>query len=198
MRRTNGLPIALVLSSFLLLVAPSAAFAGGDANVLIGLKAVDADDWTPVDDQTALGIEVAFGRDTWPVWIAIDYIESGEVEEDLPVVVNGFRSLEDVTGSTFEIDLGVRKIWGQNRTRPFLGGGLGLVGAGFDVEVVDDDDMTLGAWAGGGVFWRLGSRFNIGGTLRYSHADVTLFGEDVKAGGLTYGLILGWGWPVGS
>jgi hypothetical protein len=53
-------------------------------------------------------------------------------------------------------------------------------------------------WAGGGVFWRLGRRFNLGGTVRWSDAQVTLFDNDVQAGGVTYGLLLGWGWPAGS
>ena len=199
-RTTHGRPIALVLSMFLLLFAPATAFAGGDANFLIGLKAVDEDDWTPVDDQGAFGVEVTFGKEAWPVWIAIDYFGSSEVEEDLAIDVGGFTFIEDLTGSTFELDLGARKIWGNHvrKTRPFLGGGVGLIGGEIDADIVSDDDTTLGLWVGGGVFWRLGSRFNIGGSVRYSQGEITLFDSDIQAGGLTYGLLLGWGWPAGS
>jgi hypothetical protein len=55
---------------------------------------------------------------------------------------------------------------------------------------------ALGLWIGGGIYWRLGSRFNIGLAARYSSASVELFGVDVEAGGPMYGMLLGWGWPA--
>lgn len=199
-RRTTASGIALVLTAFFL-VDP--ALAGGNANFLLGVKSLDEDDWRPVEDQAAFGAEVTFGKETWPVWIALDYFESFKEEEDVPIDLGGFVIVRDVEGGTMELDLGVRKIWGQRwgkerKTRPYLGGGVGLNGARFDADVVSDEDYSIGLWAGGGIFWRLGSRFNIGATARWSKAQVALFGEDGEAGGLTYGLLLGWGWPAGS
>ena len=63
---------------------------------------------------------------------------------------------------------------------------------------VTENDVSPGAWIGGGIFWRLGSRFNLGAAARISGAPVTLANEDVEAGGLSYGLILGWGWPAAN
>jgi len=197
-RRVIGMRFALALSILLLASPVTAAFAGGDANFLLGAKPLDKNDWDPVQDQGAFGAEVTFGRNTWPVWIAVDYFVSAAVEERVPINIGGFVTSGDITGTTFEFDFGIRKIWGKKRTRPFLGGGVGVVGATYDADVTDDSDQTAAVWAGGGVFWRLGRRFNLGGTVRWSDAQVTLFDNDVQAGGVTYGLLLGWGWPAGS
>lgn len=194
-RRIIRLRFVLALLPFLLAAPVSAAFAGGDANILFGIKPLDQDEWGPVEDQGALGAEVTFGREAWPIWIAIDYFATAGVQEDIQIF--GIPS-QDIVGSTVEFDLGVRKIWGKKKTRPFLGGGVGLIGATLDLDIDDDSDATAGLWINGGVFWRLGSRFNIGGTVRYSDAEVTIFDQDVQAGGFTYGLLLGWGWPAGS
>jgi hypothetical protein len=198
MTRPVILKSALALLLLVLAAPMSAAFAGGDANILLGIKPLDEDEWAPVEDHGAIGAEVAFGREAWPVWIAIDYFATAGVQENVPVTVFGFTSTQDIEASTVEFDLGIRKIWGKHRTRPFLGGGVGLIGATLDLGVDDDSDATAGLWAGGGVFWRLGSRFNIGGTVRYSSAELEIFDRDVEAGGFTYGLLLGWGWPAGS
>jgi len=89
--------------------------------------------------------------------------------------------------------------------RPYLGGGLVLIEGEAEVEIPggvltppfrgDDEDNGVGAWVGGGVFWRLGPVVNLGVGLRYSHAEITLFGEDVKAGGWHLGRLFGFGWP---
>jgi len=199
-RRTTASGIALVLAAFFLI---DPVVAGGDANFLLGVKSLDEDNWAPVEDHVAFGAEVTFGKETWPIWIALDYFESAREKKDVPIDLGGFVVARDLEGNTLELDLGVRKIWGQGwgkekRTRPYLGGGVGLMGAHFDAEFSSDEDFSLGVWAGGGIFWRLGSRFNIGATVRWSKAQVELFGVDGEAGGLTYGLLLGWGWPAGS
>jgi hypothetical protein len=193
-----GRRFALALSIVLLAAPATAAIAGGDVNVLLGMKPLDESDWAPVEKQGAFGVEVTFGREAWPVWIAIDYFGTAAVEEVVPINVGGIVTFGDITGTTFEFDFGVRKIWGSKRTRPFLGGGVGVVGATFDADIASDSDQTAAVWAGGGVFWRLGRRFNIGGSVRWSDAQVTLFDNDVQAGGFTYGLLLGWGWPARS
>ncbi|HET8947552.1 MAG TPA: hypothetical protein VFQ07_11275 [Candidatus Polarisedimenticolia bacterium] len=194
-RPASGMHFAVALSICLLAAPAAAAFAGGDVNFLLGFKPLDKNDWGPVEDQGAFGAEVTFGRETWPVWIAIDYFATAAVEERVPINVGGFVTSGDITGTTFELDFGLRKIWGRKKTRPFFGAGVGVVGATYDADVVDDSDQTAAVWAGGGVFWRLGRRFNLGGSVRWSDAQVTLFDNDVQAGGLTYGLLLGWGWP---
>jgi hypothetical protein len=179
-------PVALAL---LTLAWSAPVLAGqGDVNFILGGKSLDSKDWGEFDSQVASGAEVSFGRDAWPIRIAIDEFDS--VNQDH--LFGGFTA--DVSIS--ELDIGVRKIWGDRATRPFVGGGLALGYAKIDFNGISDrDDFGAGAWVGGGVFWRTGSRFNIGFTVRYSKVDVDLGGGSVDAGGVGYGLLLGFGWP---
>ncbi len=97
---------------------------------------------------------------------------------------------------TAEIDLGVRKDWPRGRTRPFIGGGLGIIGGSRELlalpgVVASNDDSALGLWIDGGVVWRLGKRFELGLEGRFSRAEIQLE-EDVEAGGAHLLLLFGW------
>ncbi len=64
---------ALVLS--LLASAPGAIFAGstsGNVNVRPGIKALDEEDWSPIEDQPALGVNVSWGKTTGPIQLVVD------------------------------------------------------------------------------------------------------------------------------
>lgn len=196
MPRTKRVPVAVALSLFALLLAPATAYAGGDVNFLIGGKPFMNDDWDPVANQGTFGVEVTFGRETWPVWIAIDSFGADKIARNVTFDFEGTLYTHDIYGSTGEFDLGVRKIWGNHKTRPFIGGGVGLISAEIDLGVPSDSADKVGPWVGGGVFWRLGSRFNLGVTTRWSDANVTVFGSDLQAGGFTGGVLIGWGWPA--
>jgi len=180
--------------------SPAQADADGHVNFFLGQKSLSSDDWKPLENQIEFGAVMSFGQDDWPVHIAVDVLTSVDQE----TVYDPFTGDVTLTGSTFEIDAGVRKIWKAGKVRPYLGGGVGIIGAalkGDDGFVsVDAADAGFGLWADTGVFFRLGSHFNIGLDLRYSSADVDLdFGsgftaQDVNAGGFSYGLLLGFGW----
>jgi hypothetical protein len=177
-------------------------------NFLLSGKALDSDDWgttatgVEADSQPAFGVATSFGKTEWPVVVALDYLGSAHYDDVLvtqPVVAK-----VDLVQATWELDAGVRKIWKSGKARPFIGGGFGIMGAMQERPVpgtlltVDDSDSTLGLWLNGGAFWRLGKRFNIGVDVRLATGKVTLFGNDVEAGGGTLGLILGWGWGGGG
>lgn len=181
------------LALLLLLGAPPPAQAG-HANLFLGAKALDENDWAPLDSQTEVGVEASWGGQDWPVLIATDLLGSASSENVLGI---------DIEGSTGELDLGVRKIWntgGKRRVHPHLGGGIAYLSAKFEGASggvkVSDDDTGVGVWLGGGIFWRLGTRFNLGMSARVSTASVTLYDVDGDAGGGHFGLILGWGWPA--
>jgi hypothetical protein len=188
----------------LLAVAPVAhAKSTGQVNFFLGQKFLDAGDWDPVDKQGEFGVVMTFGQTDWPVHIAADLLGSTDEGEIFDPLLGEI----DVTGSTFEVDFGVRKIWSKGKVHPYVGGGLALVSAKVELDSsfgdVDADDDGGGAWLGGGIFWRLGQRFNIGSDVRWSTAEVGsdgasgqggVFVEDVEAGGLHIGLLLGFGW----
>jgi hypothetical protein len=192
------LMIAVIVAAVIAAPQASAGFAG-DVNFFLGQKSLDSDDWKPIDDQVEFGAVMSFGADDWPVRIAADVLTSVE-EKD----VNGFGGNVTLTGVTFELAGGVRKIWQNGNVRPYLGAGVGVIGAALELDngiaTIDANDATLGFWAGTGVFFRLGSNFNIGADVRFSTAKVDLdFGagniaRDVNVGGLHYGMLLGFGW----
>ena len=93
-------------------------------NFVLGGKTLDADDWPLGDDQGEIAFLSTFGPERWPVQVAIDIVGSGSTESSFSVTAPGLEIRgEDLTQSTLEIDVGVRKIWETGRARPFVGGG---------------------------------------------------------------------------
>ena len=180
--------LAIILMLFFI-NSPANAWTG-NVNFFLGAKSLDENDWAPVDQHAEFGVLVDFKQQDWPVSIALDFLGSTEEATELGV---------NFEGTTSEFDVGVRKIWGTEGStiRPYIGGGLAFIGAEFKgtaFTTVSDDDNATGIWLNGGVYWTLNQSFNIGLDLRYSQADVTLFGVDADAGGTHAGLILGVHW----
>ena len=210
MKRIEQLVLILVLA---LGVAVGPALAGGgDANLLFGQKSLsdDAFDDAGVDSQSQFGVSLTLDFQ-WPVNLAIDYLSSSD---DATVTVPAAFPLQLHTDvETTELELGVRKYWGD-KLRPYVGGGLTLVrldarqtesgtlgvGVPFSTLLVDDSDNGVGLWINGGLLYRVGNHFNVGLDLRYSDADVDLSPVQagpalgLDAGGVHYGVALGYHW----
>jgi hypothetical protein len=161
----------------------------GNANLFFGKKTLEEKNWREADEQAEFGVLVDFKQSHWPVSIAIDILGSEEV------------IAFSTEGRTTEFDIGVRKIWDAENSsiRPYIGGGLAFINAeitstGFFSDTVSQDDSGTGIWFGGGIYWTLWQHFNLGIDLRYSQADVTLFDENIDAGGTHAGIILGYHW----
>jgi hypothetical protein len=174
----------------------SAVFAGGNANFLYGTRSMNDDAWEPTDDQEVYGLTVDFGGKTWPVCIAVSYLESGDKGEVASFPILGSVDLDSELS---EWDVGVRKIWTVKSVRPFVGGGLSLIDADADVSSAlgstSDSDDTQGLYVEGGVYWRLGQAFNLGLNGRIVEGtDMTLFDQDGDADYWQVGALLGFGW----
>ncbi len=164
----------------------------GNVSGYLGQKSLDDKDWSKLDQQGSLGVIFDFKKESWPVSIAVDLIISGDTEE------NG--SLEDLGGS-LETHLGVRKIFefSDSSFKPYIGGGIAIVGATMehlnnDITTSKSDDTDTGYWVGTGMYYAVDKSFTIGADVRYSDAEVTLFGVDRKAGGVYTGLTVGYHW----
>ena len=191
-RRSSALAASLLA---LTLTASSAAVAAdnwsGGVNIMLGAKGLDDNDWGVNDSQGAIGVMTHFKRNDWPVSIAIDVYGAGDTDG------SGTNKREGYTGG---LHAGVRKIWdfeGKN-IHPFISGGIASIGAeqrrGDGASQVKQDDSAVGLWVSGGAYWTLGDMWNIGLETRYTQAEVTLFGQDVEAGGVYTGLLLGLNW----
>ena len=180
-------------------IAAAPALAEGNANFLLGVRQLDEDVWDPLDQQGAFGVTVDFGGAEWPIHLETGFYGSAD-EED---VFDNFLLLEgELSASVAEFFFGVNKTWETSgKTRPFVGGGLATVTTDIELDTpigdADDDDSSLGAYVHGGVFWRLGKRFNLGLDARIlTGTDLTLFDEDIDADYFQGGLVLGFGWPA--
>ena len=198
--------VASMLPLLTLLVLTGTVSAGdpeGHLNFFIGQKSLDPDDWSPADDQPEFAVAMSFGRSDWPVFIALDVMRSAGEDDflhpDFPIL-----GTAKFSGATLEIAPGIRKIWNVGKVRPYVGGGMALMKASFEFDRFFTDEFTLGPWLGGGVFWRLGRRFNLGFDVRWSSGvvDFVLSDDDdfplnaygVNVGGLHAGVTAGFGW----
>lgn len=164
------------------------------------LEAGDLD----LEKQPDIGIEMSFAGDDWPVMIAVDILGSAKDDSvTYAYYYYGYYYEADVESSTLEVDFGVRKTWelGGSRVRPYIGGGLATAFSKLkvdgDLDSFDDDASGTGFWVGGGVYWRLGERFNLGLNVRHSTAEVDFDDVGIKnvdVGGTHIGLVLGWGY----
>lgn len=187
MKRTST--VLLLIGAILVIagsVCPSQAQMEYEVNFVLGEKMLDESDWEPLEGQAALAVCSTFGKADWPVMIALDLLVSADSMD-----VAGI----DLTAGTTEFDAGIRKIWKTKNARPFVGGGLSFLSGKLEIEDLSVDGDGVGAWIDGGVFWRLGRRFNIGIEARVSRGEITISSFDVEAGGEQIGLILGFGSP---
>jgi len=208
MRTHMRLALCAALAPGLAMIpSPAEAARTGHINLFGGMKSLDEDVWTPVDSQQELGLETSFGGSAWPVLIAVDYFHATDQADEGDL---------QLTGTTQEFAVGVRKVWARKRASPYLGGGANWIdaevktdappppppppGASFfpvpDPEggTTSESDSAVGLWMGGGVFWRLGPYVNLGLSARLSGAKVNIRNEDLQTGGLHAGVVLGFGW----
>ncbi len=171
----------------------------GDVNFLLGQKNMKSEDWSPQERQAEFGCLASFGNKDWPVRLAANATTSAKQTTLYDMTTNiGTK----VTSSTTELGFGVYKVWSVKQTRPYVGAGIATLLARVEGEAlglkVTADGAGVGGWLDAGVFWRLGSHFDIGFALRYSSGTVSLDypggSQDVAAGGWHYGLLLGFGW----
>jgi len=193
---------AAILVLLLAALAPIAALAGGNANFTIGQRDLGSD-WDPLDGQLMFGAVVDWGADDWPVHLAWGLNVSADTQD------NVYGSSVEFTAAYAELSFGV--LWlpiKDKPIRPYLGAGIAGVSAAYEAEAfgvsIDDDDQDFGYYLNGGVYWRLGPRFNLGVDLRYgggTEFDFTFpfedeFEETFRADGgyFAYSLLLGFGW----
>jgi hypothetical protein len=177
----------------------------GNVNLLLGSKHLDSTDWrikgVNYDQQSEVGVLFDIADDSWPVSLAVDLVGSA-VKKSPPSY--------DGTGSTVELDVGVRKIFNfpGSLLHPYVGGGLAFVTARYEEKVSSyyyasgnwhTQESGNGLWLNGGVYWSFWKHFNVGLDVRYSKANVTLYDYygkafKVDAGGKQAGLLMGYRW----
>lgn len=194
------------------LVAARPAIAAGEASVFFGQRAQSDDivDAAGIDEVTQLGVMVTLDFE-WPVSLALDLLASSD--DNAETVSGAFPTVFDSEIETLELDVGVRKFWGQ-KARPYVGGGLawvdldgkqtesGTLGGSvtFTDLIVDDSDSGVGYWIDGGFVYAVRRSLIVGVDVRLTDSKVKLTPEgdvgklELDSGGTQYGFTIGYHW----
>lgn len=171
----------------------------GNLNFFLGSKTLEKDDWAPLDEQGEIGIKVDFKKKDWPLSIAIDLMSSAAMEDNYFYIPGYGTSYYELEGYTSELGLGVRKIWdGSPSIRPFIGGGVAIISGEIEARTgfvsISDSDSSMGLWIEWGVYWAVTEHLNLGFDMRFSDAEIELFGVEGEAGGGHFGALIGYHW----
>lgn len=131
-----------------------------------------SDDYAPLDDQLTLGWSMHPNHEESGIGYEVGAQLGGAYDEVAGV---------DVTAASFELYGGPRYELVLDSVRPWIAGGLSLLGTSVEGEqgfvVVRDDDTTLGLYLGGGVDFDLSEQLFLGlGARRTFSHDQELFG----------------------
>lgn len=224
---------ALTLAGLLAAVPARAGDDVGSINFIMGYKNLE-EGWylgppTATSpgrvEQPALGVELTWGRKGWPARIALDLLHSyDDGITHVPAFFTTPKYDQRLRASTIELALGLRRGWAIRSVTPYLGAGGVWVRGNAAVEIIDPDASAhgtltarahsrasaIGYWAGAGIAWRIGPRFQLGLSGRYSKAtlDATPLVVDqgtlpfsntttpqLDGGGRQIKLMVGWAYP---
>jgi len=160
----------------------------GNANLTFG-KPINND---PTRGIYGFGTNVDFGKKSWPVNIAIAFFKFKG---------SGDGWLGSVDTSATELRFGVKKIWHIPSTElpsMYLGGGLFMGDARHDWpdDSVESDEQSegFGGWVNSGIFWTMGTHFNLGIDLVVSYGRFQDHMYGLETAGLKAALLLGYHW----
>lgn len=176
----------------------SQAYADGPSNNInffFGQKSL-SEDWDTLygnyREQPEFGILCDFRGQDWPLSIAVELLGSAKEEDDL-------------TGSTAEFAIGVKKIWEDPGTpiRPFVGIGLSSITGKFEENFsngssLSSEETGMGYFMEGGVYFTINESVNLGAMVRYCYANASVDqdndgdeDDDLDLGGTHAGIFVG-------
>ena len=197
MSRVLSFTARTILASLMIsgLLFAAVAFAGSDVgsvNFVLGYKNLSGNRYLEADtgqdpgrvSQPGMGVELTWGRQIWPVQLALDVLHS--YDDGIARVPASAYNLR-LRASTLEVGLGVRRSWSIGSVTPHIGAGGSWVSGNSLIEVSDPNagqfgTQTAGArartsgtgcWAGAGLACRIGPRFQIGLAGRYSETIIS-------------------------
>jgi len=178
--------------AMMLLLTTSMSYAdelSGHISGFIGFKIMDSSDWPDINTHFSMGPIFDIKKDSWPISIALDLMDTGDKHKH--------DGMEDL-GHTTELHFGIRKIFinQDSKLQPYVGGGVASMYAEQEFEVnnttMKQDDSDVGIWLGAGMYYEINPKFVLGLDVRYSDGEVTLFNEELDAGGFYTGVTGGY------
>jgi hypothetical protein len=177
----------------------------GNLNLFYGMRSganwpVNTSD-EDMSKQNLIGCNIDFGKKSWPVNIAIGFIQSSKnATFKHQYILEGYSNKYEV--STTEIKFGVKKIWKTSiNLNPYIGIEGALIdaeekGSGFSNEyngTFSGSGHSLGL--NGGLCWTLANHFNLGVELGFLSGKANLDpNEDVSLTSSQMALFIGYHW----
>jgi len=161
-----------------------------NVKMFLGDKSIDSDAWSAQKDHGTVGLLTDFKTGYQGVRVALDLFGSGS-EDNTTSQVKGTY--------TAEAHLGIRKYFElQSKFEPYIGGGINLAYASQKnddgLAKTEEEGMDSGLWLNSGVDFLVNDNITIGIDLRYSSAEVELYGQSVELNAFTTGASLGYRW----
>jgi len=160
-----------------------AASWSGNADLLVGMKYAEKEDFGDANDLEEAGIQTDFMRSDWRFRPAINLLMS--------------RAEDDATNTEtniYELQIGVRWYWKPwDMVRVSIGGGFELTAVTQDVggnEV--DKDTDFGVWIAASAQFVFAEHFHIGPQIGLSGSKAEIAGNDVNIGGAHFSLLAGY------
>jgi len=154
--------------------------------IYLGQRQLDDDEWSPLDEQPMFGLE--YSREGEGDAVGFEVGIMGSADDDTVLGT-------DVEVSTGELYGGIRKTFGEDVLRPYVGAGISFVNLEVDASGLGDDDDTSPAfYAHGGLAIAASDAFMIGLDLRFLlGSDLEIAGVDTDADYVQLALMLGIG-----
>lgn len=183
--------IFMVLFILLLLVVYSESTSAlneftGTLGVFYGKKNLDTEIFSPADSQTVLGFHLEMGMSNWFALPLFDiYVGRGL----------GSNEFEDFESWTTELSFGLQREWFMSNNMALVTGiGLSHMIASFKGEELDyEQDSALGNWFKIGIHMYFGG-LELGLDWMQSNGNITLYDQEVNAGGSQIIFVLGFHW----
>ena len=159
----------------------------GTVRLFLGGKQLNETEWAPVEDQGEWAIITNFGPRDWAVQVAFDMrFAASETEDFLGA---------DVTSFSYEINFGIRTVFDTGSiVKPYIGAGIALGGAAFEIDSEEESDDGIGVWFDAGVDFMIVGPLCLGIELAISTIPIEISDIDTDAGGVKLGLTLGFSW----
>jgi hypothetical protein len=190
--------ILLTLMAILLVTSPSFATML-DLNLLGGVKTLSHTDWGENDMHGAVGAEAVVSPPAFPLSFVGGYLYTTSTDDQSVTVSGGGVQTQEVDAVTKEFYLGLGKKFDLPLIHFLVSVGPDFIQAKQDnastlsSDFTTDDDNGFGYYAAGSAFFQVLGHINLGAMIRYSAANVDLNGRQVKAGGMSYLGVLGFG-----
>lgn len=155
----------------------------------LGQTHIDDASWAGQNNFGSFAINYEMHNATWPVSLTASLYGAGDERNQNNVEAT------DVLGG---LQIGVKKYWQLNASQwqPYVSGGINFATAEKSTKTgsttIKQSKNRTSYYLGAGLLWNITGSFEAGIDLRYTHVDVTLFDEKVKAGGLFTGISLGY------